>query len=161
MLAPAFGFAQRWPQSLGAQTVGNWKRTGFMEVMHYAHNRAERVWWHLVEDGLAFPAEPGIVQPGLIFHGSADETVPVAFSETYAAKHPNVKLRIPRLTINSQIRWRRFGKRRRRFCFRLTRVRNRRPVNAGKRGDRVGPRCVRIHDMRDFHAPHLQRIGHQ
>ena len=94
MLAPAFGFAQRWPQSLGAEAVGNWKRTGFMEVMHYAHNRPERVWWHLIEDGLAFPAEPEIVQPGLIFHGSADETVPVAFSETYAAKHPNVKLRI-------------------------------------------------------------------
>jgi uncharacterized protein len=33
-------------------------------------------------------------QPALIFHGTDDSVVPYAYSEEYAAHHPNVRLRL-------------------------------------------------------------------
>jgi pimeloyl-ACP methyl ester carboxylesterase len=46
----------------------------------------------LIEDGRRYPAEPSFSQPALIFHGTADAVVPPAYSEAFAARHPNVRL---------------------------------------------------------------------
>src|SRR5437867_10984645 len=34
LLAPAFGFARRWPHWLGEQKVADWRRTGWLPVYH-------------------------------------------------------------------------------------------------------------------------------
>ena len=39
LLAPAFGFARRWPARLGPNAVDEWRDRGSMEFFHYADNR--------------------------------------------------------------------------------------------------------------------------
>jgi len=94
LLAPAFGFARRWPESLGAEKVAAWKQAGEMEVFHYAEDRPLRLGYALLEDGLAYPDYPDFRQPALIFHGARDEVVPARYSEEFAAAHPNVRLEV-------------------------------------------------------------------
>jgi alpha-beta hydrolase superfamily lysophospholipase len=94
LLAPAFWFAQRWPDSLGAEAVAEWQRTGSREFFHYGYGRPMSVHWELMADGLRHPGDPAFRQPGLIFHGTADDVVPAAFSEEFAAGRENVELRL-------------------------------------------------------------------
>jgi pimeloyl-ACP methyl ester carboxylesterase len=92
LLAPAFGFAERWEQRLGVETMARWRDTGAMEMMHYATGRPEPVGYELIEDGLRYPAEPRFAQPALIFHGVLDDVVPVEFSRDFVTGSPQVKL---------------------------------------------------------------------
>ncbi len=94
LLAPAFHFPQRWPQELGPEKAAEWRRTGQLEVFHYGQGRPRNVSWNLIEDGLKYDAEPSFHQPALIFHGVNDTVVPPAYSEAFAARHPNVRLRM-------------------------------------------------------------------
>ena len=94
LLAPAFGFARRWPQRLGTAEFERWRADGVMEVYHYALQRACRIGFDLIADGLSYEDEPDFRQPALIFHGAHDDVVPAAASERFAAHHPNVRLEI-------------------------------------------------------------------
>jgi len=93
LLAPAFCFASRWPEKLGP-VAEEWRRTGSMEVFHYADNRPRKVGYRLMEDGLQYEDYPDFRQPALIFHGAHDDVVPASFSEVFAAAHPNAKLEV-------------------------------------------------------------------
>jgi pimeloyl-ACP methyl ester carboxylesterase len=93
LLAPAFGFAERWEIRLGEAKMAQWKREGFLEMMHYATGKPEPVGYGLIEDGQRHDAEPEFTQPALIFHGIEDDVVPVEFSRDFVAKRPNAKLR--------------------------------------------------------------------
>ena len=92
LMAPAFGFKDRWPAMLGAEKFAEWERTGALEVFHYGDRAPRKVGWQLAEDAKAWEAVPSFNQPALIFHGRLDETVPLAASEAFAAAHPNVML---------------------------------------------------------------------
>jgi pimeloyl-ACP methyl ester carboxylesterase len=92
LLAPAFGFTRLWPQSLGAKTMEEWKRTGSRPVFHYGEGRERRLNYKIVEDGRQYPDFPDFHQPALIFHGAGDTVVPIALSEQFASGHPNVRL---------------------------------------------------------------------
>lgn len=92
LLAPAFGFAQRWSLRLGEPAMEAWRNEGSIEMMHYATGKNERVGYRLIEDGLTYPAEPSFGQPALIYHGTKDDVVPVAFSRDFVATHPNALL---------------------------------------------------------------------
>jgi pimeloyl-ACP methyl ester carboxylesterase len=109
LLAPAFHFPQRWPEELGQERAADWQRTGRLEVFHYGENRPRFVGWQLIEDGRRFEAEPSFSQPALIFHGTGDTVVPHAYSEAFAAKHPNVRLRLlasdHQLTDSTELIW--------------------------------------------------------
>lgn len=94
LLAPAFGFAHRWPQKLGDEATQRWRETGEMEIFHYGLGRPECIGWQLLEDGLSYPQEPGFPQPALLFHGTGDDVVPASFSVQYAEGRPNVQLRL-------------------------------------------------------------------
>jgi uncharacterized protein len=94
LLAPAFGFAQRWPERLGLAELAAWRRTGAIEVFHYADNRNRKLGYQLLADGQRFEAYPDFTQPALIFHGTHDDAVPVRYSEEFAANHPNATLEI-------------------------------------------------------------------
>ncbi|MCX6609889.1 MAG: alpha/beta hydrolase [Acidobacteria bacterium] len=93
LLAPAFGFAERWKIRLGEAKMAEWKRQGYIEMMHYATGKPEPVGYELIEDGLSFASEPPFHQPAMIFHGTEDDVVPVSFSREFVAKRKNASLR--------------------------------------------------------------------
>jgi pimeloyl-ACP methyl ester carboxylesterase len=94
LMAPAFGFARRWPERLGAAAVENWKRTGGLEIFHYGEGRTRTVGYELLEDAARYEDYPELTQPCLIYHGVHDEVVPVQFSEEFAAGRTNVRLEL-------------------------------------------------------------------
>ena len=94
LLAPAFGFARRWPLKLGAEKVAEWRRTGWLPMYHYGAKRESRVGYQLLEDAEQYEDYPDVSQPTLIFHGRHDDVVPSEYSEEFAARHPQVTLRI-------------------------------------------------------------------
>jgi pimeloyl-ACP methyl ester carboxylesterase len=94
LLAPAFGFARRWAEYLGAAEVAEWQRTGHMDVFHYGENRMRKLSCRLLEDAAGYEEFPDFGQPSLIFHGARDDVVPVAYSQEFAAAHPNARLEI-------------------------------------------------------------------
>jgi pimeloyl-ACP methyl ester carboxylesterase len=94
LLAPAFRFARRWAERLGEQEIAQWRRTGLLEVFHYAEGRNRAVGYELLEDAAQYDDFPDFHQPALIFHGRNDDVVPAAYSEEFAAAHPNVHLEV-------------------------------------------------------------------
>jgi pimeloyl-ACP methyl ester carboxylesterase len=94
MMAPAFHFATRWPQTLGRDEMRRWQTTGWRNVFHYGEQRERRLCYGLIEDGLRYEGFPEFPQQGLIFHGTDDDIVPASFSEEYSSTHPNVRLEL-------------------------------------------------------------------
>jgi pimeloyl-ACP methyl ester carboxylesterase len=94
LLAPAFGFARRWPLTLGPEKVAEWRRTGWLPMYHYGAKMESRVGYGLLEDAEQYEDYPDVSQPALIFHGRQDDVVPYTYSEKFAARHPQVTLRI-------------------------------------------------------------------
>jgi len=86
LLAPAFGFAERWNQKMRGS------KPAYLDIFHYGENRVRRVHYGLIGDALGYPAVPGFTQPAWIFHGTKDDVVPVETSRAFAAEHPNVRL---------------------------------------------------------------------
>lgn len=94
LMAPAFGFARRWPERLGAAAAAEWKRTGTLDVFHYGEGRTRKVGYALLEDGASYKDYPEVTQPCLIYHGIRDDVVPVQFSVDFAKGRGNVRLEI-------------------------------------------------------------------
>jgi pimeloyl-ACP methyl ester carboxylesterase len=94
LMAPAFGFPRRWAERLGQAQVREWRRTGALEVFHYAENRSRSLAYGLLEDAVRYEDYPDFRQPALIFHGAHDDVVPVTLSERFAAAHRNASLEV-------------------------------------------------------------------
>ena len=94
LLAPAFSFASRWPETLGEQAMQQWKRTNALEVFHYSEGRVVELGYQLIEDAQRYEPYPDFTQPVLIFQGRNDTVVPPIYAETFAARHPNATLRL-------------------------------------------------------------------
>jgi pimeloyl-ACP methyl ester carboxylesterase len=94
LLAPAFRFARRWPERLGAAAVEAWRRNGWMDVFHYAENRLRPLSYTLLEDGARYEDYPDFPQPALIFHGMHDDVVPVDYSRQFVSGHKNAFLEV-------------------------------------------------------------------
>jgi pimeloyl-ACP methyl ester carboxylesterase len=94
LLAPAFSFASRWPETLGEQAVEEWKRTNTLRVFHYAEGREVDLGYQLIEDAAQYEAYPDVPQPTLLFQGRHDTVVPPVYAETFAARRPNAELRL-------------------------------------------------------------------
>jgi pimeloyl-ACP methyl ester carboxylesterase len=80
LLAPAFGFIPRWQGKTS------------LEVFHHGTGTIRRVHEGLIADALQYPATPDFNQPALIFHGLHDDIVPIHYSRSFAATHPNAQL---------------------------------------------------------------------
>jgi hypothetical protein len=94
LMAPAFGFAHRWPERLGPAQVAAWRREGAIDVFHYADNRHRKLGYQLLADGQRYEDYPDFTQPALLFHGAHDDAVPVRYSEEFAATHANATLEV-------------------------------------------------------------------
>jgi pimeloyl-ACP methyl ester carboxylesterase len=94
LLAPAFSFASRWPETLGEQTMEQWRRTNTLRVFHYSEGREVELGYQLIEDSLQYEAYPDFPQPALIFQGRHDTVVPPEYAERFAGGHANASLRL-------------------------------------------------------------------
>ena len=94
LLAPAFRFARRWTERLGADAVAAWRDTGALDVFHYGENRQRSLSYALLDDASRYEDYPDFHQPALIFHGEDDDVVPVAYSEEFARTHPDARLSV-------------------------------------------------------------------
>ncbi|HTC36851.1 MAG TPA: YqiA/YcfP family alpha/beta fold hydrolase [Bryobacteraceae bacterium] len=94
LLAPAFSFASRWPETLGDGAMDHWKRTNTLKVFHYSEGREVELGYQLVEDAVRYEAYPDVRQPVLIFHGQRDTVVPPEYALTFADRHPNARVRL-------------------------------------------------------------------
>src|SRR5581483_2676606 len=70
LLAPAFSFASRWPETLGAEAMENWKRTNALRVFHYSEGRETELGYQLITDAAQYEPYPAVNQPSLIFQGT-------------------------------------------------------------------------------------------
>jgi pimeloyl-ACP methyl ester carboxylesterase len=91
LLAPAFAFARLWSEAPEAKT---WRETGFLDVYHYGERRNRRLGYTLLADALHYDDFPDFRQPALLFHGLHDAVVAPRLSATFAASHPNARLRL-------------------------------------------------------------------
>jgi len=94
LMAPAFCFSARWPQTLGEATMEEWERTGALNVFHYGQGRTVGLGYQLIEDGRQYEDYPHVHQPTLIFHGKNDTVVPADLSVQFALKRPQAKLQL-------------------------------------------------------------------
>jgi hypothetical protein len=92
LLAPAFGFHQLWSQALGPQRIAEWKARGTLSVFHYAEQREAPLGFEFLEDAAGYEPFPSFPQPGLIFHGNRDDSVPVEQSLRFVRNHKNCRL---------------------------------------------------------------------
>jgi uncharacterized protein len=93
LLAPAFGFARLWSESLGEEKMRRWRDSGTFEVLDYSNGQTAEVGWKLMEDALTYEDEPAITQPCLIYHGAGDDVVPVQVSRAFARTRTCAELR--------------------------------------------------------------------
>lgn len=92
LMAPAFGFAQRWQKELGEEAVTQWRATNALPVFHYGFMRETNLSYRLMDDALTYEDYPNATQPAIIFHGIEDEVVPVTFAEEFARQQPGAEL---------------------------------------------------------------------
>jgi uncharacterized protein len=94
LLAPALQFPSRFRERYSAQDLARWQRDGAVSVFHYGYKREVPLGYQIVEDAQTYENEPEFAQPALLLHGSRDAIVPASISTGYAARHPNVTLRL-------------------------------------------------------------------
>jgi uncharacterized protein len=92
LLAPAFGMARRWLDTLPPGEAEAWRTSGYHRFYHYVFGRELDVGYQLIEDGLTYEDYPDVRQPTLIFHGRHDDVVPYTLSVEFAASRPNARL---------------------------------------------------------------------
>ena len=88
LFAPAFGFAQRWPERIGPAALAEWRATGTMPVWHYGRENYLPLAIDLLDDAARHPEEPDPPCPALVFAGRRDDTVPLASVERFAHRRP-------------------------------------------------------------------------
>lgn len=95
LLAPALDFGGNRLKQLGPHGVDEWRRRGFLTLMHYAYGESRDVGFGLYEDAAAHDALGVEVRwPTLVVQGRQDDVVDPAMVERWAAAHPRVDLRL-------------------------------------------------------------------
>jgi pimeloyl-ACP methyl ester carboxylesterase len=93
LMAPAFGFAERWGASLGEARLARWRAGEALEVEDHAGGPALRIDHGFYEDACAIDvALPELSIPALVFHGVNDDVVPVEGSREFARQRSRVRL---------------------------------------------------------------------
>ena len=93
LLAPAFGFPQRWRDRLSLEQRQTWETTGQLMVHHYGEGKQQPLNYSFWEDAQQYDwTQLTNTIPTQIFHGLPDDTVPVEHSRQYAANRDWVTL---------------------------------------------------------------------
>jgi pimeloyl-ACP methyl ester carboxylesterase len=88
LFAPAFGFLARWERRLGSDAMARWRSEGTLDVFHYGKEREEPLSIELIDDARAYPEQPEVRCPTLIFAGRRDDAVPLDAVERFAEARP-------------------------------------------------------------------------
>jgi uncharacterized protein len=91
LMAPAFGFADRWQRRIGPVALAAWRRSGTMDLLHYGRNREEPLSIALLDEAVLHPAEPDPTCPTLVLHGRRDDTVPLSGAEAFVARRRHLR----------------------------------------------------------------------
>jgi pimeloyl-ACP methyl ester carboxylesterase len=93
LLAPAFGFARR---RLSGRRWAGYRRRGTMPTFHHAQGRWLTLGPQLLPDLPLWQDDQDwqLTVPVAILHGRQDESVPLAESQAFAARHPGAVLQV-------------------------------------------------------------------
>lgn len=94
MMAPAFRFAHRWKERMGAAAVAEWRQTGRLQQYHYGEKREVWIGPRLLDDGEQYEDYPAVTQPALILHGQRDDVVPLEDSLEFIGRYQNARLQV-------------------------------------------------------------------
>ncbi|HEY9747426.1 MAG TPA: YqiA/YcfP family alpha/beta fold hydrolase [Allocoleopsis sp.] len=93
LLAPAFQFLDHWLPRLGQEQVQRWQTEQYLSVYHYGEGRSLPLSYDFIRDAAQYSeAQLQRPIPTLVLHGHADEVIPIAASQQFAASRPWVKL---------------------------------------------------------------------
>ncbi len=91
LLCPAFALVDRWPALLGEDSMTKWEREGSFPLPD-GMGQLQPVHWKLIEDARTHPKVPEPSVPIRIIHGRQDVVIPIASSQGFVARHPEVQL---------------------------------------------------------------------
>jgi hypothetical protein len=93
LLAPAFGFARR---RLAGRRWSGYRKRGVMPTYHHAEGKWLTLGPALLPDLPLWQDDDQwrLAVPVAILHGRADDAVPLAESEAFAARHPEARLQV-------------------------------------------------------------------
>jgi pimeloyl-ACP methyl ester carboxylesterase len=95
LIAPAFGFSERWAERLGAAAVADWRRTGQRPFFHFASDREIPLGVGFLESCERLPGFPLPPEfPVVIVHGRRDDTVDWRMSRRYADQEGDIELHL-------------------------------------------------------------------
>lgn len=111
LLAPALGFGGNRLRQLGEHGIAEWRRTGTLQVFHYALGETRNVGFALYEDAARYDAfDVQLAQAVLVFQGRQDASVDPRMVEQWAAARGGVDLRLlddnHQLTVSVDLIWR-------------------------------------------------------
>lgn len=87
LLCPGFGLTERWPSLLGAETMADWEKSGWLPL-----ENGERLSHSFLDRCRVLDPAPAVRCPTWIVHGRQDEVVPFESSVAYVEAHPQVTL---------------------------------------------------------------------
>lgn len=94
LLAPAFEFGREQVSGKGPRDLEMWKKSGRLEVFHYAYGGPRSVDYALYEDAHRYDAySVALSAPTIVVYGTRDDSVDPASIERWARDRPNVTLR--------------------------------------------------------------------
>jgi pimeloyl-ACP methyl ester carboxylesterase len=93
LLAPALDFGGNRMRQLGDRGIEEWRRTGRLEVFHYAYGRMMPVHYELYADARRCDCmSAAVTMPIQVFQGRRDDAVDPDTVERWASQRPNVEL---------------------------------------------------------------------
>jgi pimeloyl-ACP methyl ester carboxylesterase len=95
LIAPAFGFIERWTEILGAAGVAEWRAEGERLFYHHAAERELPLAVGFLDSCLPLPLLPLPPEvPVVVVHGRRDETVDWRYSRRYAEQEGNIEFHL-------------------------------------------------------------------
>ena len=93
LMAPALDFSGEGLTGPGGASIADWKRTGRLNIFHFAYGRIVPIHYELYEDARRYDAmNADLKMPVIVFQGRRDSAVDPKTVEAWAARRPNVEL---------------------------------------------------------------------
>jgi pimeloyl-ACP methyl ester carboxylesterase len=93
LMAPALDFSDSGLRGPGGADVAEWKRTGSLNVFHFAYGRMMPIHYALYDDARRYDAmRARIDMPVMVFQGRRDTAVDPVTVEQWSRARPNVEL---------------------------------------------------------------------
>jgi hypothetical protein len=93
LLCPGFDLLERLPIVFRDNALlEKWERDGSFKPGYGPDGPYSRISWEFVTDARRHPGRPRLQHPTLIFHGLADDVVPISSSRRAVAEHESARL---------------------------------------------------------------------